>query len=33
MKRTALTLGFAALAIVVIMMAGRARTFGATDGR
>ena len=30
MKRTALTLGFAALAIVAMMMASRAKTFGAT---
>jgi plastocyanin len=30
MKRTVLTLGFAALAILIIMMAGRSRTFGAT---
>ncbi|HEY7402504.1 MAG TPA: cupredoxin family copper-binding protein [Candidatus Angelobacter sp.] len=31
MKRTSLTLGFAALAIVLIMMAGRAKSFGATS--
>jgi plastocyanin len=30
MKRTSFTLGFAALAIVLIMMAGRAKSFGAT---
>src|SRR5215472_6224595 len=30
MKCTSLTLGFAALAIVLIMMAGRAKSFGAT---
>ena len=30
MKRTALTLGLAALAIVAIMMASRSRSFGAT---
>lgn len=30
MKRTGFTLGFAALAIVLIMMAGRAKSFGAT---
>jgi plastocyanin len=30
MKRTVLTLGFATLAILIIMMAGRSRTFGAT---
>src|SRR5690348_1197321 len=30
MKRTVLTLGFAALAIVLLMMAGRSRIFGAT---
>lgn len=30
MRRTGLTLGFAALAIVLIMMAGRAKSFGAT---
>ena len=29
MKRTVSTLGFAALAIVVLMVAGRSRTFGA----
>jgi plastocyanin len=29
MKRTATTLSFAALAIVILMMAGRSRTFGA----
>lgn len=29
MKRTVLTLGLAALAIVLLMMAGRSRTFGA----
>lgn len=30
MRRTGFTLGFAALAIVLIMMAGRAKSFGAT---
>lgn len=30
MKRTVLTLSFAALAIVLLMMAGRSRTFAAT---
>jgi len=30
MRRTGFTLGFAALAIVLIMMAGRAKGFGAT---
>jgi plastocyanin len=30
MKRTSFTLGFAALAIVLTMMAGRAKSFGAT---
>jgi plastocyanin len=30
MKRTSFTLGFAGLAIVLIMMAGRAQSFGAT---
>lgn len=30
MKRTVLTLGFAALAIVLLMMAGRSRTLAAT---
>jgi plastocyanin len=30
MRRTGITLGFAALAIVLIMMAGRAKSFGAT---
>jgi len=32
-KRTSLTLGFAALAIVMIMMAGRAKSFAATAGQ
>jgi len=30
MKRTSFTLGFAALAIVLIMMAGRGKSYGAT---
>ena len=30
MKRTVYTLGFATLAILIIMVAGRSRTFGAT---
>lgn len=30
MKKTVLALGFAALAIVLLMVAGRSRTFGAT---
>ena len=30
MRRTGLTLGFAALAIILIMMAGRTKSFGAT---
>ena len=33
MKRTALTLGLAALAIVAIMMASRSRSFRRDDGR